>query len=591
MRPNICYTVGISFLCIHPRSLHAIRVEDPKSVDYYVQIQQSNPEDPRLFYTNRGEGTSSSADLLAITLSECEAHSGPGIKPYTTLGIQTCLATWIVPLFLLIASMPFAPLGIWNMLCVIVHLLADPISSFESQFCKLAYLQRCMEQCRCYLGEMPEDLRKAVAMITISFEEVTRSESLKARHCLDFAEFPKIQGSESLAGIHFQKDPDHDMRTIIGIILGRASDPLNQKQRLQRKACLEAANTLSDCRNSAFPKTLFGVVTYFVALAVSFIHIKAGVSNDDPSHGLTMAILYSWLVPMVLLGALLGGPTNKRSTGDILMRLFRDLTDIEGEHFGDVIVDERQIGDPDSEYVPAIYRSMEEERLGSCLLRQSRPSIIAQSLIRELQTLQFEQTDYIWLSWSGGNTTFRPRQSGWGRRVLWANGVAHLPVICSVLSALALSYTAPTKGIGCRSILQIVFGGTWVINSYITEVIRNRVLHARKQWLYVCLKDTIICLVQATAFFAVFFGWFNSCFCRSAWISLRSRAHITLKPSSSSEIQRLATVSWPLYITAGTIMPLLMLGYVWHNFRKGVNVFHLSDRERHVASDASNEST
>ena len=557
-------------LCVFAGTSVATHIDDPAVIDYYANILQSDPQDPRLFHTPYANGTSATSKYLAIPLKECDKHCGSGMNRYPTIDIQSRFATWIVPLFLLIGSLPFAPLGTRNMVWVIVHLLADPISSFESQVSRLAYLQRRLKYCHSYLGQMPDKLKKAIAMITIAHEDSGPDADQEVRR-------PSItrgrgQGREQFDSERFiMKDPPA-LLDVSNVLLGENALRLDRKQQLQQIHYLEAANQLSDVRNSALSKAAFGVLVYLVTVAAAFVHVSADEFDDRTGHSVAMAVLYSWLVPAVLLGALVGGFGKRQSAGDILARLYQRSA----------VLEERDFSDGFGQAKPTIaYIAKEQKGLMFHLCTCSTRPRAEQNITKCLQMLEIEteHSDYSHLCWSGGNITFRPRKSPWGKRKTWITAVAHLPVISSVLCAFFISYTSPTMGLGCRSLLQLVFGAVWVISACATEVIRNHTQSARKQWHYVLIKDTIILLPQSIIFFAVFFGLFNSCFCWSAWFSLGSKAHVLLK--SSSEIKRLAATVWPA-LTVGVIgSQLILLGCIWYAFRKGAGVFHLPDEERY----------
>ena len=586
MRYSQRCSTSVVYLCILAGIAIAARIDDPAVIDYYAELQQSNPSDPRLFPTYNANGTIiTGKQHLAIPLSECELCTGAGMKRYSTLDIQSRLATWIVPLFLLIASIPFAPLGVGNMASVVINLLADPISSFESQISKFTYFQRRLKYCHSCLGQMPENLKKAIAMIDVTHEESGPEADQKARdeesgtgadHKSTETSFTgekgqrRSQGRQMSSGGFIMDRPT--LLYIFAKLLGGNSFPLNRKQQLHRITCLEVANQLSDLRNPSLTKAIFGVIVYLVSVSDAFIHIATDDFKPHTDHSIATAVLYSWLVPAVLLGALIGGFGKKQSAGDILAQLYQKSSIIEAGGCNE---------GSDQEAPSPIYLPQQHQAILLPLRTCSSQSRVEADTVRWLRMLELEteHTDYSYLCWSGGNSTFRPRQSSWGKRHSWITAIAHLPVTCSVLCAFFISYTSPTTGVGCRSLLQSICGATWVINTFITEMIRNPSRSAKKQWLYIRIKNTIIFSAQCIEFFAVFFGLFNSCFCWSAWFSLGSNAHVLL--NNSHEVKRLAQTTWPALTIVAIVCQLILLGCIWYCFRKGARLFHLSDEERY----------
>ena len=383
------------------------------------------------------------------------------MKRYATLDIQSRLATWIVPLFLLIASIPFAPLGVGNMTSVVINLLADPISSFESQISKFAYVQRRLKYCHSCLGQMPDNLKKAIAMIDATHEESGPEADQKARDEESGPEADqKVRDEESGPGadhISTQKTFTGekgqrrsqgrqmssggfimDRPTLLYIfakLLGENSFPLNRKQQLHRITCLEVANQLSDLRNPSLTKAIFGIIVYLMSVSVAFIYIATDNFKPHTDHSIATAVLYSWLVPAGLLGALIGGFGKKQSAGDILAQLYRKSSIIEAGGCNE---------GSGQEATSPVYLTQQHQAVLLPLRICSSQSRVEPDTVRWLRLLELENehTDYSYLCWSGGNSTFRPCQSSRGKRNSWITAIAHLPVTCSVLCPLRRAWAA-----------------------------------------------------------------------------------------------------------------------------------------------------
>lgn len=521
----------------------ATHIDNPEIVQFFSDIQRQNPLDPRLvphFYSN---GTIIRENFTVITLAACNDQCGVNWNPYPTLDIQKRIATWHIPLFLLIGSMHYASFGFWNIIFVIIHLLGDPISSFESLLSKLRRLQKHQRRCTRELSCLPLRVQKSVAMILVAYEEWDHeipvyAKKLSVNHKRDHHGYARLEGEPV-------EEQNPDMLHILKEWLGPSTLPPEPKQSQRRHACLQAANEMSDCRDSGFSKTLLGVINYITTVAASFVHVAAGDFNNRTGHSIAMSMLFSWLIPTILLCSLVGGFATKRSSEDVLERLYQRFQVIEKNNF--------DTGGASSQAIPAISRISSWGYHAGPLTYNS-------------------------LIWTGGNYSFRPRQSCWGKRKFWASCVAHIPVIFSTSVAFAISCTSPTAGLGCRSVLELFFGISWITSAWITRVIHQKTESAYRQWLYICIKDFMIFLAQATTFFLLFWGWFNSCFCWSAWFSLRGKAHILLTPSSA--IQSLARTTW-LWLTLSTIFgQLFLVACIWAYFRGGASLFHVLEEDR-----------
>lgn len=233
------------------------------------------------------------------------------------------------------------------------------------------------------------------------------------------------------------------------------------------------------------------------------------------------------------------------------------------------------------------------------------------------------------MPWCGGNPLFRPRRSRLGSHSSLAmKSVAIWPTLVATCSSVIISYTSPTKGIGCRSIVQLSFCGVWLISAYLTHVIlaggssspsgeaglnfteparhsvdgnKPSVTHpehswspparlgtnmadsrpesiCRRQWHRVLAKDACVVIPQLCLLIAGFSGIFNTCFCWSAWFNLVGNAHIIL--NSGELIKALARVQWPVMTLVPVVLHLLFVLAIWGVYRGGVGLFSVDENER-----------
>lgn len=374
---------------ISPILAGATEIFSPETVQYSADIQRQNPFDPRLVPHYHKNGSVIRENIIYITLAACNDKCGTGWNRYPSLDIQKCLASWNIPLFLLIGSMHYASSGFVNIISVIIHLLGDPISSFESLLSKIRRLQKHHRQCARDLAYLPLEVQKAVAMILAAYEERDHDVPVYAVQALQFGLRPQKNDDKfallknKTESREQKKDMFHTLKDWLGTSKRFSSSKPLQRQRV----CLQAANEMSDCRVSGLVKTLLGVANYFAALVASFIHVANGDYNNRTGHIISYAMLYSWLIAPVLLCSLIGGYATKRSSEDVLGRLYLRFEAIEIEY---------NIYGESRESIPTISRLCSSENCA-------------------------ETSTYQSLEWSGGNSTFRPRQSCWGERKLWTS--------------------------------------------------------------------------------------------------------------------------------------------------------------------------
>lgn len=467
---------------------------------------------------------------MEISLATCEARLGSGPNPYPLLDIQKRVATWLIPLFLLIGSMQFAPLGWKNVGCVIVHLVSDPNSCFESLLSRLHALKEHSKHCQ-RISWLPVRVRHAVAAIVAAREECDV-------HIEAYA--PHATKTSSSTG---------DLYDDLQIYLGHTLQP-TPKQQSRRNACVQAANELSDTRICTMSKAIFGTVNYMAVVIAAFLHVQDGEFNNRTGHSMAAAMLYSWLLPTVNLSALLGTFVNKRSAEDALFRLEQAFTRIETE----------ELSGP-----------WNQHDLRTIIPQVSPPAANETNLSdKQIHSAH---------CYSGGNPTFRPHQSDWGATTSLNRLLSNLPTSISTLSAALISYTSPTRGLGCRSLWFLCIFTGWLLSYAITALLRRTVPSARLQWKIILIKDTIFFPFQISGLFGGFVGWFNSCFCWSAVFSLgRDRAYVLV--NQEEEIRRLARSDWPALTCLALGFQLLLFVWVWWWYKEGVYLYIVDEKER-----------
>ena len=72
-----------------------------------------------------------------MPLSECEAICGPEYTRYPDSNIIKRAALWLIPVFMLVGTFQFPPLGPLNSFYIAIHLLGDPIHTVYSLLVKI----------------------------------------------------------------------------------------------------------------------------------------------------------------------------------------------------------------------------------------------------------------------------------------------------------------------------------------------------------------------------------------------------------------------------------------------------------------------
>ena len=103
------------------------------------------------------------ANVTKIPLQDAIDFAGPAWHAYQFRDIVSRIATWIVPLIIMIGSFQFAPLRLTNTVFVACHVFANPITSIYNLLSKLAWQKEIHDLCQ--RSQLSESLKKSVAIL------------------------------------------------------------------------------------------------------------------------------------------------------------------------------------------------------------------------------------------------------------------------------------------------------------------------------------------------------------------------------------------------------------------------------------------
>jgi hypothetical protein len=434
----------------------AIAIDDPVCIAKVTALlnQTRNPD----FVPN----------LLHVDLPTCIQACGASSNLYGFWDIQGRIASWIVPLFILISLAQFAPLRRRNTAAVVLHLLGDPISSTAHLLWKLQNTQEYYAECR---ASLRADLRRPASIILSAYEEWENFWYAKHTH----------RWSSAATG----------RRNRIAEFIRWVS--ADEETRI--KACQRAANELALWRAPGLWKTSIGIINYVVAISLAFIKVINGDFNNRTGHSIAYGMLYSWLIPAVFLTSLVGAYQTKSLTRRVLLRMLKD-TDVVRKGS-----------------LPSTFREI--HRGPPTFPKHLEPGIV----------------DYRLLEFCGANASFSPQQFSHGTRRKTLYVLAMIPFILSTVSAVFTSYFNPTSGVGCRTIHQLTFFASWLLSALLTWLLGHITGSAESHWRWTLRKDALFFTPQLAFFSAGFVGWFNSCFCWGAAFSLHEKAYVVFQPA------------------------------------------------------------
>jgi hypothetical protein len=176
--------------------------------------------------------------------------------------------------------------------------------------------------------------------------------------------------------------------------------------------------------------------------------------------------------------------------------------------------------------------------------------------------------------WTGMNSSWRPckkvrvtEQPSGRRRYLPLMYTFILVLLGSSLPAIFLSATNRADrrivGFGCRSATWTLVLVLWLGSFGIDYFLRWRFCKAKDLWISTIFKDTLFALIVVGLVLIEQIGLYNSCWCRSNYISLGIKANVNLNPFSDSEWRR-AKIQWSVIpATSLAIICLVLCVVEW----------------------------
>lgn len=187
--------------------------------------------------------------FLLLSVSRLSLLTNSHIRLYPLTNILERISIWKIPLLLLVGNFQLAPLGRFNSICVIIHLLGDPIDTIWSLLTKLEVSRRLYTK-----------------WATIS----TASSDLEI----------KPAQAQDLAAVNAVFDDwEFSSEDMFDKMHSKLSSLPAEKRAVFIKACTKAAYKLSESRVDDRLRAYLAVVGYIVAIISAFFRTL----NDGPS--------------------------------------------------------------------------------------------------------------------------------------------------------------------------------------------------------------------------------------------------------------------------------------------------------------------
>jgi len=512
--------------------------ETPHSFNDYAcnkSIVELEPLDLARYYEKDSFGNRIPDNRTRIPLSQCYVMCGLGYDRYSNMDIIKRVALWLVPVLVLVGNFQFPPLGPLNSFYIATHLFGDTIHTMYSLLVKIEVSRRL----HTLWVNSPPPIREG---------EQYGNESERRRTLRDFA----------AVNVLFDEWNNSAVRVYPELL--RLFDGLEDDKRTNFiAACREAAHKLSDSRMNDSLRTWLAVGGYIVGVASAFLKtLETGASNRT-AHTIAFAILYSWLIPAVVISASVGGFSSTR-TG---RRVIREMKDELREDW--------RIGDPADVLYPSIARLPLPGRLilKSHTTLEESFSFFGSYSFRHDTSLKFPRP----------GTLETRRAHSWNRPNWLLLLLSCVPIITATQTAVILSWMHPPVGPGCRSLTQIIFCLTWLASALFTKL-TSKFFSGKYRFRLVIAKDLILAIMQVGFVLAAFVGFYNSCFCWSNYFSLPRPGPAFIEVVQPQALSNMVRIKWPIIVILGLSAQGLVLLIMYLCSGKGLKIFERSEEEQ-----------
>lgn len=460
-----------------------------------------SPNDDTVFYQNKdGVLESDPNATITLTLSGCEEQCGNGFALFSWDDNYDKLSTWLIPVLLFLANMNWTPIGPIYTVCSILHVLGDPIDAIWSLLTKREVARRALQ-----FGLMAYPNGNGV------FETLERQQSIDIATIITVLDEVADKNSPNYETNLIQQA--HELRRI----------PANRMKRLAHELC--------DVRVFGLFLAIIAILVFWANLGLAFV--MAVEATNPPGNRVGLAMIFSWLMPLVLLSAETGAYVSRRVCSRILRRY----------------------------------------------------SFVAKYLRQAEDGPEGPEAAYHVQPWLGVIYTYRPRK--WqifpfphrDRSPFRLAVIACGFVFLACAAGFAISYDSPTVGLSCRPLSILIFFIFWLFSVGVSSLMSRRgLLRPEVLFRWMMIKDGIIAILVVVPVILFYMGLDNSCWCWSAVFSQgRARAYVQLTVDAQRALNNRYVYPPVVY---GTIIIQLCI-YIWVRWNHGDSqqIFQRQDSE------------
>ncbi|KAK4229183.1 hypothetical protein QBC38DRAFT_118397 [Podospora fimiseda] len=546
----------------------------------FVSKIPQNCSDERQVCVNNTFGDLTHPGHVYITYDICLAECGDGFGFWDIKDVLLRVSLWVIPAIVLIAHYHFPPLGAYNMICSVAHIVADPIDTLWCLLTRITIRHRLLDRAKEW------DLLSAGAIATIwsTYDEFGFQDPSD-----DF----KI-ALDGLRSIHGYPGD------FLGVKHGRLADrsitsrslepnlPLGQKLKsfflshqssenmLLEQAQLAIRDLSSDERRLSYhieltaqrlvfnrEETLLPTWVSILGLASAmmgaFVRTWTERLNNQTAHTIATVTLLLFIVPIVKLSGNLGAFTSSTASIDIINTLHKDLEDEFSPEVAALFppfknisrLSTQEAGEEEEEGIPLTSLPNTTKQFPRALLLLSWPSIAP---------------------YKGLNNSYRPHKPFSLVLLL----ISTTWILClSYIPALLISYLTPLKGFSCRSLAWTIIASLWILSlltsilisffqqkhhrhSFLTNIIPKLFLSPKKAYRLTNIRDFFVTTIIIIIITAQQLGFYNSCFCRSGELSGVKLSYVNLNPYTDEQFIQ----GWKMWVPTPGISFLVSLAGV-----------------------------
>lgn len=270
-------------------NLSAIIGSAPSAFNYdagtarYVQLAKVDPGNPLLI-------PPPGAPAGTVNFSACIQLAGPGYGGYGQANTLDSLATWVVPLLILVVNLNYAAFNrqaYWNQVTIALHLFGNPIHAMWALLTKLDAKRRINLRCRDHFQKNGLAQTNIWIYSTILY---------------------------ALDDFNFSQDFEIHFKDLMEIA--------TSNDNCRKNACKRAAIDLTIARVNNTRRAIFAILGYLAAITANII--RAAFSGNPAlhlSHTIALRELNYWLISAIILSAAVGGLPSEWTSAGILMDL------------------------------------------------------------------------------------------------------------------------------------------------------------------------------------------------------------------------------------------------------------------------------